>query len=35
LINPNTATPYIRFNKSAGSYVGTGDGHIFVRGGAL
>lgn len=35
LINANTATPYIRFNKSAGSYVGTGDGHIFVRGGAL
>jgi hypothetical protein len=35
LINPNTATPSIRFNKNAGTYVGSGDGHIFVRGGAL
>jgi len=35
LIGANTATPYIRFNKNAGQYVGSGDGHIFVRGGAL
>ena len=35
LIGANTATPFIRFNKNAGTYVGGGDGHIFVRGGAL
>ena len=33
LIDANTSTPKIRFNKGAGTYVGSGDGHIFVRGG--
>jgi hypothetical protein len=33
LIGANTSTPKVRFNKGAGTYVGSGDGHIFVRGG--
>jgi hypothetical protein len=35
MINAGTSTPMMRFTKSAGSYSGNGDGHIFVRGGTV
>jgi hypothetical protein len=33
MVGDGTSTPMMRFTKSAGSYSGSGDGHIFVRGG--
>ena len=33
MVGAGTSSPSMRFTKSAGTYSGSGDGHIFVRGG--
>ena len=33
MVGSGTSTPKMRFTKSAGSYSGTGQGYIHVRGG--